>query len=90
MCITDRLEEAATAPRFPCAVSNRVLLAEALACTGAPERAITELRATIDAGLPWCGENRYENASTLEEASRCLHRLEAAPAADPAWSDECR
>lgn len=84
------MEEAATAPRFPCAVANRLLLAETRARTGDVERARDELRAAVAAGLPSCGANRYENAFTLEEATRCLARLEQAPSADPGWNDDCR
>lgn len=83
------IEAAASAPRFACAVSNRKLLAEARARTGDVEGARDELRATVAAGLPSCGENRYENALTLEEAARCLARLEAAPTVDPGWNSDC-
>jgi len=84
------LEQAARAPAFPCRVSNRLLLAEALARTGDPGRAVAELSATVAAGLPACGPQRYENALALEEAARCLARLERTPAADPGWDDDCR
>jgi hypothetical protein len=84
------IEEAATASRFNCHVSNRLLLAETMARTGEPDRAREELRATVAAGLPSCGKQRYENALTLEEAARCLARLEAAPSDDPGWNDDCR
>ncbi len=49
-----------------------------------------ELRATIAGGLPSCGENRYENALTLEEAARCLARLEAAPDGRPGLEQRLR
>jgi hypothetical protein len=84
------IEEAATAPRFACSVANRMLLAEARARTGDVGRAHAELRATVAAGLPSCGSNRYENALTLEEAARCLARLEAEPTADPGWDSDCK
>jgi len=84
------IEEAAAAPRFTCAIANRLLLAEVRQRTGAPEPALAELRATVAAGLPSCGTQGYENASALEETSRCLARLEAEPAADPGWDDDCR
>jgi hypothetical protein len=84
------IEGAATAPRFPCAIANRLLLAEVRQRTGAPDLALSELRATAAARLPSCGLQRYENASALEEVSRCLARLQAQPATDPGWDGDCR
>jgi hypothetical protein len=40
--------------------------------------------------LPACGLERYENAISLEEAGRCLARLDVAPDTDPGWDDDCR
>ncbi len=84
------MEEATTSPLYPCTVSNRILFAETCARTGGAARAIGELHATLDAGLPECGDNRYENAVDLDEAARCLARLEAKPDHDPGWDDDCR
>ena len=84
------IEEAKTAPRFTCAIANRLLLATVRQRTGTPELALAELRAAVAAGLPSCGLQRYENAVALEETSRCLARLEVEPAADPNWDDDCR
>jgi hypothetical protein len=84
------MEKATMSPLYPCTVSNRILFAETCARTGAAARAASELHATLDAGLPECGDNRYENAVDLDEAARCLARLEAKPDQDPGWDDDCR
>jgi len=84
------MDAAAAAPSFACTVENRILLAETLARTGDGARAVAELRAALAAGLPTCGDNRYENASDLEDAARCLARLEERPDQDPGWDDDCR
>jgi hypothetical protein len=84
------MEEAASAPHFACVLSNRLLLAATRALTGAVGESMAELRASIAAGLPSCSDRRYENALGLDEARRCLARLEAAPDADPGWNDDCQ
>jgi len=84
------IEEARSAPMFGCRLANRIVLAEALGKTGDLPAARTELKAIVDAGLPACGTERYENAMSLEEAARCLARLDAAPDSDPGWDENCR
>jgi len=84
------IEEAATTPGFACRLSNRLVVAEALGRTGDLPGTHRELRAIVDGGLPACGEERYENAISLEKAARCLARLEVAPTTDPGWNDDCR
>ena len=84
------IEEAAKTPGFGCRLSNRLVVAEALGRTGDLPGAHRELRAIVDGGLPACGEERYENAISLEEAARCLARLDVAPTTDPGWDDDCR
>jgi len=83
------MEEATRSPLYPCTVDNRLVCAETLARSGAPARALAELRAAVNAGLPSCGDDRYENAIDLAQAARCVARLEAHPDADPGWSDDC-
>jgi hypothetical protein len=83
------VEQATHAPRFGCVVSNQVIVAEASARGGDYERAKAELAKAVAAGLPECGEQRYENARTLEDATRCLAKLEANPGVDPGWDDDC-
>jgi hypothetical protein len=83
------MEEASRAPGFTCRVDNRVVYAEALARSGAPLRALGELRSALADGLPSCGESRYENASDLGDVAHCAARLEAHPDRDPGWSDDC-
>ncbi len=84
------MEAASAAPLFACNVDNRILLAETRARTGDGTRAVAELRAALAAGLPACGDDRYENASDLDDAARCLARLEERPDQDPGWDDDCR
>ncbi len=84
------MEDATTSPLYACTVDNRLLFAETLTATGASARAVAELRATVGAGLPTCGDNRYENVLDLDQAARCLTRLEARPDEDPGWDDDCR
>jgi hypothetical protein len=84
------IEEAAHAPGFACRLANRLVVVEALGRTGDLDGAHRELRAIVDGGLPSCGVERYENAVSLEEAARCLARLDVAPDADPGWDDDCR
>ena len=84
------IEEAARTPDFGCRLANRLVVAEALGRTGDLPGAHRELRAIVDGGLPACGDERYENAIALEEAARCLTRLDAEPETDPGWDDDCR
>jgi hypothetical protein len=84
------IEDARTAPEFPCRVANRLVLAEALGRTGDLAAARSELRSIVDNGLPACGPQRYENALSMEEAARCLARLDADPDTDPGWDEDCR
>ena len=84
------VEQAARSLRFACVVSNGVIVAEAAARGGDYERAKKELAATIADGLPSCGEPRYENASSLEVAKRCLAKLEQRAGVDPGWDEDCR
>lgn len=83
------IEEASRAPRFACVVSNRVIVAEAAAAGGDYDRARAELAKTVADGLPSCGEQRYENALSFEDAKRCLAKLDAKPSLDPGWDDDC-
>lgn len=83
------METAAAAPRFPCSVANRLLLAETRTRTGDTDGGLAELRATVAAGLPECALQRYENVSALEEAQRCLQRIEADPTLTTTWPYEC-
>ncbi|HEY2385369.1 MAG TPA: hypothetical protein VGK30_00290 [Candidatus Binatia bacterium] len=83
------MEEATRSPLYPCTVDNRLVYAEALARAGTPARALAELRAGLAAGLPSCGDDRYENAVDLAQAARCVARLESHPDKDPGWSDDC-
>ncbi len=84
------IEEAARTPRFGCHLSNRLVVAEALGRTGDLPAAHRELHAIVEGGLPACGSERYENATALEEAARCLARLDDAPDTDPGWDEDCR
>jgi hypothetical protein len=84
------IEDARSAPHFSCRLANRLVLAEALGRTGDLPGARTELKAIVDGGLPECGSERYENAMSLEEAARCLARLDALPDTDPGWDEDCR
>jgi hypothetical protein len=84
------IEQAKSAPSFDCRLSNRLVVAEALGRTGDLPGATKELRAIVDGGLPACGRERYENAMSLEEAARCLARLDVAPDVDPGWDTDCR
>jgi hypothetical protein len=84
------IEAARTAPRYGCRLANRLVLAEALGRTGDLAAARNELQSIVDSGLPDCGHERYENAMSLEEAARCLARLDAVPDADPGWDEDCR
>jgi hypothetical protein len=84
------MESAKSAPHFGCRLANRLVLAEALGRTGDLPGARTELEAIVDGGLPKCGSERYENAMSLEEAARCLARLDALPDEDPGWDEDCR
>ncbi len=78
------------APKFGCRLANRLVVAEALGRTGDNLAAARELRAIIAGGLPACGPERYENAMSLQEAERCLARIEALPNEDPGWDTDCR
>lgn len=84
------IEAAAETPGFGCRLANRLVVAEALGRTGDLPGAHRELRAIVDGGLPVCGQERYENGLSLEEAARCLARLDAAPDTDPGWDEDCR
>lgn len=84
------IEDAKTAPKFGCRLANRLVVAEALGRTGDLLGAARELRAVVAGGLPACGADRYENAMSLEEAARCLSRLDALPDEDPDWDNDCR
>lgn len=81
---------AKSAPKFGCRLANRLVVAEALGRTGDNLGAARELRAMIAGGLPACGPERYENALSLQEAERCLARIEALPDEDPGWDTDCR
>lgn len=80
----------AQTPTFNCRLANRLVLAEALGRTGDLPAARAELKAIVDGGLPGCGPERYENAMSLEEAARCLARLDVLPDTDPGWDEDCR
>lgn len=85
------IEQAAkVAPKFGCRLANRLVVAEALGRTGDNLAAARELRMMINDGLPACGPERYENALSLQEAERCLARIEALPDEDPGWDTDCR
>jgi hypothetical protein len=84
------IEDAQEAPGFGCRLANRLVLVEALGRTGDLPAAHRELRSIVDGGLPACGLERYENAMSLEEAGRCLARLDTAPDTDPGWDENCR
>lgn len=84
------IEEAREAPGFACRLANRLVVVEGLGRTGDLPAAHQELRAIVAGGLPDCGPERYENAMSLEEAARCLARLDAAPDVDPGWDEDCR
>jgi hypothetical protein len=64
--------------------------AETLTRSGAPTRAVAELRAALAVGLPSCGDNRYENADDLEDVARCVAHLESRPNDDPGWDHGCQ
>ncbi len=83
------MEAASAVPRFPCSITNRVLLAETRTLTGEVNRGLAELRATVADGLPNCARQRYENLSALEDAQRCLLRVEADPTLAMTWPHEC-
>jgi hypothetical protein len=84
------IEQARKHPRFACSVRNRLVVAEAFARTGDFEDAKNELKAIVADGLPECGRQRYENAMSLEEAARCITRMEEQPNEEPNWDDDCR
>ena len=84
------IEEAQKAPGFGCRLANRLVVAEALGRSGDLAGARREWQAMVDGGLPDCGQERYENAMSLEEAARCLARLEETPDTDPGWDNDCR
>jgi hypothetical protein len=84
------IEEARSAPGFGCRLANRLVIAEALGRTGDLAAAKRELQSMVDGGLPACGRERYENGMSLQEAARCLTRLDAAPDVDPGWDTDCR
>ena len=84
------MEEATRSPLYVCTVANRLVYGEALTRTGAPARAVAELRAALDSGLPSCGDDRYENADDLEDVVHCLDHLESHPNDDPGWDHSCR
>ena len=84
------IEEARKHPRFACHVRNRLVVAEALARTGDLPAAKAELQSIVADGLPECGLQRYENGMSLEEAARCITRLDEQPGEEPNWDDDCR
>jgi hypothetical protein len=84
------IEEARKHPRFACCVRNRLVVAEALARTGDLPAAKAELHAIVADGLPACGPQRYENAMSVEEAARCISRMDEQPNEEPNWDDDCR
>jgi hypothetical protein len=67
-----------------------LVVAEALTRTGDLPAAHAELKSIVDDGLPSCGPERYENAMSLEEAARCLARLDEDPENEPNWDEDCR
>jgi hypothetical protein len=83
------IEDAARSPSFTCVVSNSNILAEARGASGDLAGARAALEPAIAAGIPACGEERYENARSIENAKRCLAKLTAAPTVNPAWDDDC-
>jgi len=83
------MEAASAGARFRCSITNRVLLAETRVLTGETDQGLAELRATVADGLPNCALQRYENLSALEEAQRCLQRIEAEPTLATTWPHEC-
>lgn len=84
------VKEAARDATFRCRVTNRLLYAEALGRNGDIAAAHAEYRAIVADGLPECSPQRYENAISIEEAARCVARLDTAPDVDPGWDDGCR
>lgn len=84
------VKEAARDATFRCRVTNRLLYAEALGRNGDIAAAHQEYRAIVADGLPDCSPQRYENAISIEEAARCVARLDAAPDVDPGWDEDCR
>ena len=84
------MRETRQAASFDCRVANRLIYAEALGRNGDLAGAHAEYRAIVDAGLPECSPQRYENAVSVEQAARCVARLDAAPDADPGWDEDCR
>jgi hypothetical protein len=84
------IKEAQRSGSFRCRVANRLLFAEALGRNGDLAAAHAEYRAIVADGLPDCSPQRYENAVSVEEAARCVARLDAAPGTDPGWDDDYR
>jgi hypothetical protein len=84
------MKEAQSAAMFRCRIANRMIYAEALGRNGDLAAAHAEYRAIVADGLPDCSPQRYENAVSIEEAARCVARLDAAPDTDPGWDDDCR
>ena len=84
------IEEASAVPGFPCRLTNRLIVAEALGRTGDWAAARRELQAIVAGGLPSCGTEHYENAVSLAKAARCLSRLDLAHPSDAIWNDDCR
>ena len=84
------IENARRAPGFGCRSANRLLLAEARGRTGDVAAARAELQTIVDEGLPSCGAQKYENALSIEEAARCLARMDERPDEDPGWDQDCR
>ncbi len=84
------IEEARRYPKFGCRVRNRLVVAEAFARTGDLPAARAELTSIVSDGLPECGPQRYENAMSLEEATRCITRMDEQPNEEPNWDDDCR
>jgi hypothetical protein len=84
------MKEAQSAGTFRCRVANRLMYAEALGRNGDFAGAHAEYRAIVADGLPDCSPQRYENAISVEQAARCVARLDAAPDTDPGWDEDCR
>jgi len=84
------ITEARRAASFDCRIANRLIYAEALGRNGDIPAAHAEYRAIVDRGLPDCSPQRYENAVAVEQAARCVARLDAAPGVDPGWDEDCR
>lgn len=84
------IEEARRHPKFGCRVRNRLVVAEAFARTGDLPAAHAELQSIVRDGLPECGSQRYENAMSIEEATRCITRMDEQPNEEPNWDDDCR